>query len=176
MEQRTVYSEWHRSHALSRDKKAPKTSWTSGNPTYLCWLNLAIVLIMSTNVRIQTRQASRGRSKSSSRLSSSHGKGKSTPSSSGKTTRSISSTRASSSMRRRVDGSSDGEVEASVEAPHTRKNIPLIVKVVMDAMPGAATHQPLNDVDTVERPGELDDLCCKIVSHIPFCVHARVRG
>ena len=37
-------------------------------------------------------------------------------------------------------------------------------KAVMDAMLGASTHQPLDDVDTVERPGELDDVCCKIVS------------
>ena len=88
----------------------------------------------------------------------------------------VSSTCASSSKRRRVDGSSDGEVEASVEAPLTRKDIPVIVKAVMVAMPGAATHQPLDDVDTVERPGELNDLCCEIVSHIPFCVHARVHG
>ena len=109
------------------------------------------------------RQASRGKSKSSSRLSSSRGKGKSTSSSSGRTTRSVSSTRASSSERRRVDGSSDGEVEASVKAPLTRKDIPVIVKAVMDVMPGTAAHQPLDDVDTVERPGELDDLCCKIV-------------
>ena len=60
--------------------------------------------------------------------------------------------------------------------PLTRKDIPVIVKAVMDAMPGAVTHQPLDDVDTVERPGELDNLCCKIVSCIPFCVHAQVRG
>ena len=113
---------------------------------------------MSSNVRVQTRQASRGKSKSSSQLSS-RGKGKSPPSSSGRTARSISSTCASSSKRQRVDGSSGGEVEA----PLTRKDIPAIVKAVMDAMPGAATHQPLDDVDTVERPGELDDLCCKIV-------------
>ena len=127
---------------------------------------------MSSNVRVQTRQASKGKSKSSSRLSS-RGKGKSSPSSSGRTTRSVSSTRASSSKRRRVDGPSGGEVEASVEAPLTRKDIPAIVKAVMDAMPGAATHQPLDDVDTVERPGELDDLCCKIV-----CVYhsASMRG
>ena len=127
---------------------------------------------MSTNVRVQTRQASRGKSKSSSRSSSSRGKGKSTPSSSEKTTQSVSSTRASSSKRRRVDGSSDGDVEA----PLTRKDITVIVKAVMDAMPGASTHQPLDDVDTVEQPGELDDLCCKIVSRLPFCVHVRVRG
>ena len=92
----------------------------------------------------------KGKSRSSSRLSSSRGKGKSTPSSSGRTTRSVSSTCASSSKRRRVDGSSDGEVEVSVEAPLTRKDIPVIVKAVTDAMPGAATHQPLDDVDTVE--------------------------
>ena len=122
------------------------------------------------------RQASSGKSKSSSRLSSSRGKGKSTPSSSGKTTRSISFTCTSSSKRQRVDGSSDGKVEASVEAPFTRKDIPVIVKAVMDAMPGVATHQPLEDVDTVERLGELDDLCCKIVSRIPFCFHAWVRS
>ena len=54
--------------------------------------------------------------------------------------------------------------------------MPVIVKAVMDAMPGAATHQPLDDVDTVERLGELDDLCCKIVSRMPFCIHARVHG
>ena len=89
---------------------------------------------------------------------------------------SVSSTRASSSKRRRVDCSSDGEVEASVEALLTRKDIPVIFKAVMDAMLGAATHQPLDDVDTVEQLGELDNLCCKIVSHIPFCIHVWVRG
>ena len=113
---------------------------------------------MSSNVRVQTRQASRGKSKSSSRLSS-RGKRKSPPSSSGRTARSVSSTSASSSKRQRVDGSSGGEVEA----PLTRKDIPAIVKAIMDAMPGTATHQPLDDMDTVKRPGELDDLCCKIV-------------
>ena len=128
---------------------------------------------MSTNVRVQTRQASRGKSKSISWLSSSRGKGKSIPRSSGRATRSVSSTRTSSTKRRRVNGSSDGKIEASVEAPLTRKDILVIVKAVMDAMPGAATHQPLDDVDTVERPGELDDLCCKIV-----CVYhsASMRG
>ena len=178
VERRAVYSKWYGSHALSRDKKGAKDWLNKWKPLLnsiefnVCCLNLAIVLIMSSNVRVQTRQASRGKPKSSSRLSSSRGKGKSTPSSSGRTTRSVSSTRASSSKRRRVDGSSDGEVEA----PLTRKDIPVIVKAVMDAMPGAATHQPLDDADTVERPGELDDLCCKNSLRIPFCVHARVRG
>ena len=87
-------------------------------------------------------------------------------------THASSSTRASSSKRRRVDGSSDG----NIDAPLTWKDIPVIVKAVMDAMPGVSTHQPLDDVDTVERPGELDDLCCKIVSQLPFCVHAWVRS
>ena len=90
-----------------------------------------------------------------------------------KTTQSVSSTRTSSSKRRRVDGSSDGNVEAP---SLTRKDIPVIIKAVMDAMPGSFTHQPLNDVDTVGRPGELDDLCCKIVLWLPFYVHAQVRG
>ena len=72
--------------------------------------------------------------------------------------RSVSSTCASSSKRRRVDSSYDGEVKASVEAPLTKKDILVIVKAVMDAMPGAATHQPLDNVDTVKRPGELHDL------------------
>ena len=80
-------------------------------------------------------------------LSSSRGKGKSTPSSSEKTMQTISSTRTSCSKRWRVDGSSDSDVEAP---PLLRKDIPVIVKTVMDAMPGASTHQPLNDVDTVE--------------------------
>ena len=49
--------------------------------------------------------------------------------------------------------------------PLIRKAIPVIFKAVMDAMQGASTaHQPMDDVDTVERPGKLDDLCCKIVS------------
>ena len=117
---------------------------------------------MSSIGHVQTRQASRGKSKSSSRLSS-RGKEKSPPSSSGRTAQSVSSTRTSSSKRRRIDSSSGDEVEASVEASLTRKDIPAIVKAVMDAMPGAATHQPLDDVDTVEQLGELDDLCCKIV-------------
>ena len=135
-------------------------------------MNLAIVLIMSTNVRVQTRQASRGKSKSSSRSSSSGGKGKSTPSSSERTMQSVSSTRAPSSKKRRVNDSSDG----NVVAPLTRKDIPVIVKAVMDAMPGTSTHQPLDNVNTVERPGELDDLCCKMVLWLPFCVHERVCG
>ena len=69
--------------------------------------------------------------------------------------------------------SSDGDVEP----PPYKEGHPGNFKAVMDAMPGASTHQPLDDVDTaVERPGELDDLCCKIVSLLPFCIHARVRG
>ena len=131
----------------------------------LCWL--CLWMFESRRDKCQ-----RGKSKSSSWLSSSRGKGKSIPSSFWKTTWIVSSTRASSSKRRRVDGSSDGEVKV----PLTRKDIPVIVKAVMDAMPGVATHQPQDDVDTVERPGELDDLCCKIVSRIPFCVHAWVCG
>ena len=31
VERCAIYSKWHRSHALSRDKKAPKISLTSGN-------------------------------------------------------------------------------------------------------------------------------------------------
>ena len=58
----------------------------------------------------------------------------------------VSSTRTSSSKRRRVDGSSD----SNVEAPLTRKDIPVIVKDVMDVMLGASMHQPLKDVDIVK--------------------------
>ena len=112
---------------------------------------------MSTNVQVQMRQVSRGKSKSSSWSSSSRGKGKSTPSFFKKTMQRVSSTHTSSSKRRRVNGFSDGDVEA----PLTRKDISVIVNAVMDAMPGASTHQPMEDMDTVERLGELDVLCCK---------------
>ena len=50
--------------------------------------------------------------------------------------------------------------------PLTRKAIPVIFKAVMNAVQGAFTHQPLDDVDIVERPGKLDDLLCKIVSSV----------
>ena len=69
----------------------------------------------------------------------------------------VSSTRTSSSKRWRVNGFSDGDIKA----PLTRKDNPVIVNAVMDAVPGVSTHQPLEYVDTVERLGELEVLCCK---------------
>ena len=70
---------------------------------------------------------------------------------------SVSSTHASNSKRRKVNSSSDD----NVDAPLTRKGILVIVKAVMDTKPGASTHQPLDDMGTVKWPGELDNLCCK---------------
>ena len=48
------------------------------------------------------------------------------------------------------EGGSTALLTAMSRPPLTRKDIPVIVKAVMDAMPGASTHQPLDDVDTVE--------------------------
>ena len=128
---------------------------------------------MSTVVRVQTRQTSRAKSKSSQQS----WQGKIYPSflcsSSVNATRGVSSICASNTKKRQVDSNIDGDLNDSL----TRKVIPAIVKAAMDSMPGASTHQLPDEIDTVERPGELDIiLCCKIVSRLPICVHMQVRG
>ena len=92
------------------------------------------------------------KSKSSSQLYSNCGKGKSTPAFSVNTTWGISSTRALNAKKHQVDSHTDGDLDA----PLTRKDIPAIVKAVMDSMPGESTHQLSDEMDTVEQPGELD--------------------
>ena len=71
------------------------------------------------------------------------GKGKSTPASTVNATQGASSTRASNTKKRRVDYHSD----ANIDTPLTRKDIPSIVKAVIDTMPGTSTHQLPDDVD-----------------------------
>ena len=159
MERHPVYSEWHRSHVLSRDKKGAKdclNKWKS-HLIVLSESGYCVNFIYEFSSPDETSFKGE-KSRSSSWSSSSRGKGKSTPSSSEKTTQSVSSTRASSRFQE-AEGRRLFLRWRRAPSP-TRKAILVIFKVVMDVMPGASTHQPLDDVDTVERPGELDDVCC----------------
>ena len=104
---------------------------------------------MFTDVQIQKRKTTRMKSKSSSWSSSNHGRGKSTPS---LITQDVSSTHASSSKKHKVDSHFDGDIDI----PLTRKDILVIAKTV--TMSGESIIQSPDDLDTVEQPGELDNL------------------
>ena len=92
---------------------------------------------MSMVARVQTRQALRVKSNSSRRSDSTCGMGASTPATTVNATQGASSTHASNAKKRRVDSHFD----ADIDTPLTRKYILSIVKAVIDAMPGASTHQ-----------------------------------
>ena len=68
------------------------------------------------------------------------------------------------SVPQKLGNVGDSHTESDLDAPLTRKDILAIVKAVMDSMPGASIDQLPDEMDIVERAGELDIiLCCKIV-------------